>query len=95
MRTKFDDWWDEHAVASAKKNTYKEFARGAWEAAWDQQQRVIDEMHLMFKDHVLVPKEPTTAMEEAFLDIYERRGWFMRGYKNMIKAAQEKRDESN
>ena len=39
--------------------------------------------------YVLVPVEPTTAMEEAFLDIYERRGWFMRGYKNMIKAAQE------
>jgi len=40
--------------------------------------------------YVLVPVEPTTAMEEAFLDIYERRGWFMRGYKNMIQAAQEK-----
>lgn len=39
--------------------------------------------------YVLVPVEPTTAMEEAFLDIYERRGWFMRGYKNMLKTAQE------
>lgn len=71
----------------------------AVEAVWNYQQKRIDELKKANNDlaraairpdgYVLVPVEPTTAMEEAFLDIYERRGWFMRGYKNMIQAAQE------
>ena len=74
--------------------------KAAWDAAYEQ--GAEDSLSVAYmaglKDassrqlpegYVLVPVEPTTAMEEAFLDIYERRGWFMRGYKNMLKAAQE------
>ena len=39
--------------------------------------------------YVLVPVEHTAEMMDAFLDIYDRRGWFSRAYKAMIQAAQE------
>ena len=66
------------------------------QAAWDAAMNTLAKAHQIrprgksiTSGYVLVPVEPTKAMEEAFLDIYERRGWFMRGYKNMIQAAQE------
>lgn len=75
------DSWKDGAPVSEWSSGSIEQSRIACEEAWEA--RVPE-------GYVLVPVEPTTAMEEAFLDIYERRGWFMRGYKNMIKAAQEK-----
>ena len=63
-------------------------AKWAWEAAWDQQQRVIDEMHLMFKDRVLVPVEPTTRMVAIGRKVIQEADiWEV--YKAMIQAAQE------
>lgn len=60
--------------------------REAWEAAWDEQQRVIDEMH-MFKDHVLVPREPTQAMQNVL--IHYPSSHPVDVYKALIQAAQE------
>ena len=84
----FDEWW---AVQSKPlSGTTKEKVKSAWEAAWDQQQRVIDEMHLMFKDHVLVPKEPTDEMIEAGLMFHSQFSSSVpHVYKAMIQAAQE------
>lgn len=55
----FEEWWDS---VHCDLMTERQLAQAAWEAAWDQQQRVIDEMHLAFKDKVLVPKKPTEEM---------------------------------
>jgi hypothetical protein len=87
----FKEWWRHFNSCCPLDITDEDIAKWAWEAAWDQQQRVIDEMHLMFKDHVLVPKEPTEEMvEEAcrtdfnFYDKNIRRAW-----KVMLQMAQE------
>ena len=42
----FEEWMDSGAHYYI---AHVEDAKKAWEAAWDQQQRVIDEMHLQFK----------------------------------------------
>ena len=85
----FEEWW---AVQSKPlSGTTKEKVKSAWEAAWDQQQRVIDEMHLMFRDHALVPKEPTEKMLEAGLMHHSQFvSSVPRVYKAMIQEAQEK-----
>ncbi len=70
----FEEWRDANEFGDCSP-------RAAWDAA-------VVNSKLIPEGYVLVPVEPTTAMEEAFLSIYERRGWFMRGYKNMIQAAQ-------
>ena len=91
----FEEWFEKYNYQ--REYTVEEYVTA--QAAWDYQQKIIDGFKQANNDlakaairpdgYVLVPVEPTTAMEEAFLDIYERRGWFMRGYKNMLQAAQE------
>jgi len=47
----FEEWCSSRE-SLPPTNKLKDVARLAWEAAWDQQQRVIDEMHLQFKDYI-------------------------------------------
>jgi hypothetical protein len=87
----FKEWWRHFNSCCPLDITDEDIAKWAWEAAWDQQQRVIDEMHLMFKDHVLVPKEPTEAMIDAWWDTHVDGETLdeVKAYKAMIQAAQE------
>ena len=83
----FEEWWN-LSGGNVVHKVPKYSAQEAWNAAWDQQQRVIDEMHLMFKDHALVPKEPTLKMVAAGLNHSET---MPKAYKAMIQAAQEEK----
>lgn len=46
----FEEWWSAQS-SDMKIDNAQYAAECAWVAAWDQQQRVIDEMHLMFREH--------------------------------------------
>ena len=84
----FEEWWKHFNSCCPLDITDEDIAKWAWEAAWDQQQRVIDEMHLMFKDRVLVPVEPTTRMVAIGRKVIQEADiWEV--YKAMIQAAQE------
>ena len=80
----FEEWRDANEFGDCSP-------RAAWEAAWDKQQRVIDEMHLAFRGHVLVPVKPTEKMIEAGYNAYVNSGWIRTYeiYEAMIQAAQE------
>lgn len=46
----FEEWYADFLYYEGEPT--KDIAKQAWEAAWDQQQRTIDEMHLQFKDYI-------------------------------------------
>ena len=96
----FEEWWDEvgHNLWCDNDDI---FLSDLVKAAWDYQQKIIDDFKQANNDlakaairpdgYVLVPVEPTEKMIEAGYNAYVNSGWIRTYeiYEAMIQAAQE------